>query len=248
GGRPPTARSPRTVPPGCSLASRLRRSADLLPRRGGPVGLRLELVEEAVDDALTALLVGEGLPDDALGEVRRQHADVGAQGRRGLLALGLDVPLGALEDAVRLRLGLGLDVGRDDLRVVLGLLADVGRLDPRLGELTLDVGAQRLGLGPGVLAGLEAALDLLRPLVEDPGEDREDLLDEEEGDDRDADDRPDDVVVRRDEGVLSLLRRSDQSRGHHQNTKPAAKPIRPRASTRAAPMNMLTRSGPATSG
>src|SRR5690606_7460017 len=107
-----------------------------------------------------------------------------------------------------------------------------------------------LGLGAGALTGLEAALDLLGPLVEDAGEGRHDLLREDEADDRDADQGPDDVVGRGQQGVLiAPLRCLNQSGDHHQpNTNPAAKPIRPSASTRAAPMNMLMRSGPATSG
>ena len=114
----------------------------------------LELGEEAVDDALLAHLVLEGLPDDLARERGRQGAHLLAELHDGLLALGLDLTLGRLRDAGRLGLGLAACSG---FRVFVPLLAAsvayrVGWLAPSPGFAWLGSWAALLTLATATLA------------------------------------------------------------------------------------------------
>ena len=126
---------------------------------GGLGGLhRLEVGQEAVDDAGAALVVLEALADDAAGEVDGQRADLGAQRGDGLLALGLDLRVAVLDDARRLGLGLLAGLG-DDLGALLArFLTDLGGLVAGVGDLRLEL---FLGL-VGVVLGLVELGELLR--------------------------------------------------------------------------------------
>ena len=122
-GSPCSRRSPHP-PPG----TRLRRGV-----------VRIELVEEAVDDTARQLGVGELLADDPLGQGRRQDADVGAQADLGGLLLRLDLALGRGQGLAGLALRGGSRLGQDLLGVGVGLLADAGGLELGLLDLTLDL-------------------------------------------------------------------------------------------------------------
>src|SRR6476661_10959151 len=81
----------------------------------------LEVGEEPLDDAALALVVVHGLPDDASGQRRGQAADVAAERGEGGLAVGLDLGVGVLDDAIGLA-----------LRLLPGVLHDLGALLARL--------------------------------------------------------------------------------------------------------------------
>ena len=87
---------PRRLPP------------DARRRRGHAV----ELVEEPVDRAAAAGVVGEGLADDLAGQVDRERADLAAQLVDDLLPLGGQLLLAAGDDAGRLLLRLGRSSSR----------------------------------------------------------------------------------------------------------------------------------------
>src|SRR6185437_13253887 len=98
----PAGPAPTAPPPPRATPGSFRASVPLTCVRGR---LRLELVEEALDDARTTDLVLERLADDLRRELGGERADLGAQRHLRLLALRLDLALGVLDDASRLALG-----------------------------------------------------------------------------------------------------------------------------------------------
>src|SRR5690606_26959108 len=93
---------------------------------------RLEVAQEAVHDAALARLVVQRLADDLAGQRGRDRTDLAPQLDHRLLALGLDLLVGGLGDAVRLGLRLLAHLGDDLGALLLGLLADAGGLGPGL--------------------------------------------------------------------------------------------------------------------
>src|SRR5690606_31913297 len=102
--------------PGSSLASRPLARAH---RRAA-----LEVVEEPLDDARTTRLVLERLADDLGRELGGQGADVVAQLDRGLLTLGVDLPVRGLDESSRLFLRLRPGLSHDLPALAACLLAD----------------------------------------------------------------------------------------------------------------------------
>src|SRR5690606_26639902 len=86
---------------------------------------RLEVLEELLDDGARALVVDERLPDDLGCEIDRERADLGLERGECRLALGLDLRLSGRSDAVRLSLGVLLELGEDRGTVLASLLADL---------------------------------------------------------------------------------------------------------------------------
>src|ERR1700677_3206125 len=80
----------------------------------GTFGL-LEVGEEPVNHVALPHLVGQRFADDPAGQLGSERAHLSSQRRQGLLTLRLDLGLGGLGDAARIRLGLGAHLG-DDLR------------------------------------------------------------------------------------------------------------------------------------
>ena len=164
----------------------------------------LELGEEAVDDGLGLLVVGQRLADDAAGEVDGERADLAAQRDERRLALGLDLRVRGRGR----RGGLGgrgvLRLGDDLLAVLTGGIADLTGLLARVGELRGVLLERRLGLALGLVGLRDVAFDGLGALVEQLLQPRKRDLPEDEEDDDEADRRPDDVVPRREERVVAL--------------------------------------------
>src|SRR5690606_24472968 len=106
---------------------------------------------------------------------------------------------------VALGLGLGLHVGEDLLTLGSRVVADLGRFAARLGELRLVLGELLLRLGLGLLGTTQTTLDSLLSLIENLLELRKDELPEEPEDDGERDERPDDVIQRRNERVGAFL-------------------------------------------
>ena len=123
-----------------------------LPWRPLEVSACLEVGQEAVDHAAAALVVLEGLADDAAGERRGQRADLGPERGDRLLALGLDLRLCACS-TMRAGLGLGLlpHLGDDRRTLLARLLADAAGLVAGVGELRLELLLGQLGVGLGLL-------------------------------------------------------------------------------------------------
>src|SRR5690606_31796649 len=103
-----------------------------LPRR---LVRALEIGEEAVDDPRRLRVVAQALPDDAGGQAQCERADLAAQRDERALALRLDRGLCGCRDAVRLELGLLLELVQDLRAVETCLLTDLRRLATGVGEL-----------------------------------------------------------------------------------------------------------------
>src|SRR6266852_8034240 len=111
---------------------------------------------------------GDRLGDQAVVVLRPELAaedarrDLGRQPRRGVVELldrrrlgELDLAAGAFEDALRLTLGLVLDLSRERRRVAPSGLDDLGRLGAREGQARLVLAQARLGLVAVALGPLE---------------------------------------------------------------------------------------------
>ena len=126
-----------------------------------------------------------------------------------LLAVGLDLGVRRLDQAAALGLRLLAHLG-DDLRALLPrLLAQPGGLVPGLGQLLPVPGEDRVRLGLGFLGPLQAALDLVGPLLKrlvDPGIS---TLPERDEDDAERDRADDELGQVGDQWVLQLLGRVD---------------------------------------
>ena len=136
----------------------------------------VQLVDEPVDRAPAAGLVGERLTDDPAGQVDGQRAHLGAQVANDALALRGELVAPGGDDPVGLLPRLGEDVLTDALRVGPGLVPDAGRLGAGLGELRAVLLEQLVRLGLRVLGALDAALDRVDPGAERLLHAREDEL------------------------------------------------------------------------
>src|SRR3954468_19379144 len=98
-------------------------SACLLYRRVAvPVAVpAVEVAEELVDGRAVGVVTGQRPPEDALGELRGQPADLGAQAAHRLLALRRQLLRAAAVDLRDLAVGVGLHVVADLLGLGPGL-------------------------------------------------------------------------------------------------------------------------------
>ena len=107
-------------------------------------------------------------------------------------------------------------------------------------------------VGLRLLGGAEALLDLRSTLVHRLVDARQRVASDEEQDDEQNESRPENLVQRRqDDGeATDLLVRSGDNlvHGDHLTMSGITKPMRPRASTMPAPIIMLVKRRPATSG
>src|SRR5688500_6950332 len=170
---------------------RARRWSSVDPAPGAGRAVALELGQEALDHAALASLVVQALADDPAGEAGREGADLGTQRGDRLLALGLDLRLAVLDDPRGLGLGLLPHLGDDRRTLLACLLTDARGLVPGVGELLLELGELRVGLGLLGLGRAQATLDRLRALPEGPLEARHDELAQKHVEDREDDEGED---------------------------------------------------------
>src|SRR5674476_443782 len=154
--RPASRRGRRARPRALRVKSL---ASGVLPDRLGTDSARLQLGEKPVDDARLTRLVVQRLSDDAARQIDRQATHLGPQRDHSLLALGLDLLLRRLGDAVGLGLRLGTQVRNDRGALLLGLLADVTCLGASLGKLGLVLLESRLRLLLRLLGLVHTAFD-----------------------------------------------------------------------------------------
>ncbi len=142
--------------------------------------------------------------------------------------------------------------GHDGLRFVVGALTNRVRLSVSLANDLLALARSGGLVGLRLLGGAEALLDLRSTLVHRLVDARQRVASDEEQDDEQNESRPENLVQRRqDDGeATDLLVRSGDNlvHGDHLTMSGITKPMRPRASTMPAPIIMLVKRRPATSG
>ena len=142
--------------------------------------------------------------------------------------------------------------GHNSLRFVVGALTDGVRLRVRLTNDLLALARSGSLIGLRLLGGAEALLNLCSTLVHRLVDARQRVASDEEQDDKQNDSRPENLIQRRqDDGeAADLLVRSGDNlvHGDHLTMSGITKPMRPRASTMPAPIIMLVKRRPATSG
>ena len=159
-------------------------------------------------------VVLEGLADELAGQVGGELAHVLAQRGRGGLAVGLDLGVTGGDDLLALPLAFRAHLRDERGALLLRLLAQARGLVAGLGELSLVLLKNALGLGLGGLGLLDTAFDGLATLVQNLVDVREELLGEEAEDDDEGDQADDELGDRRDERVLRLLGRQRPGRSH----------------------------------
>src|SRR5215831_7591343 len=229
----PPANGPSPPPQVCGWSS------------GCPFGLLIQLVQEALNDAPLPGLIGQRLAHHAAGQVHREPADLGLERLERLLPVGLDLRVRHVDQAAALRLRLLAHLG-DDLRALLPrLLAQPGGLVPGLGQLFPVLGEGGVRLGLGFLGPLQAALDLVGPLLQRLVEPRHQDLPEREEDDAERDRAHDELGEVGDQWVLKLFGRLVQHGGYLPvgrylvlRKNGTAMPISASASVSAKPIHM----------
>jgi hypothetical protein len=149
-------------------------------------------------------VVLEGLTDELAGQVGGELAHVLTQRRSGGLAVGLELRVTGGDDLLALTLALGPHLGDERGALLLRLLAQPRGLVPSLGELSLVLLKNALGLGLHGFGFVDPAFDRLTALFQNLVDVREELLGEEAEDDDEGQDADDELGDRRDEGVLEV--------------------------------------------
>src|SRR5690606_38799327 len=155
---------------------------------------RIELAQEALDRCGLLGLVRSRLTDHLLGQINGRGADFGAELGEDLLALGFQLRVARGHDAVAFGLRLGAHLREDLLALRTRFLTDARGLQPGVSQLLLVLLQRLLGFDLRGLGLGDTTLDLLGALGQNLVQARDHELVEDRGDDRHADDRPDDVV------------------------------------------------------
>src|SRR5216683_112418 len=251
GAAQPGAAQPRDARP-CARGDRGAQSSGR-PRAGFFL-LAFEILQEPLHDAALPGLVLQRLTHDPAGQFHRQGAHLGPERVDGLLAVGLDLRLRRVDQALLLRLPLLAHLGDDPGALLPGLLTEPGRLVPGLGELLLVLLKQPVRLGLRLLGALDAALDFVGALLERLLDPRQQHLGQRAEDDEERDRADDQLGQVGDERVLrSALRQMQHARlplGPRSQVMKngTAMPISASASVSAKPIHIYVVIMPAASG
>ncbi len=142
-------RPDRDLAVGAALVARLSRIALA----------RLQLGEEALDDATLPRLIRQRLADDPAGQLDRERADLGPQRGDRAGPLGLDLRLRGPGDAVSFGLRLGPQISDDALALLVGFLALARGVRAGGRDLLAVLRLSGLQLGPSFFGLLELLVE-----------------------------------------------------------------------------------------